>query len=266
MEYHKNIPDDQETTLILPMAGQGSRFEKAGYTLPKPLLPVDRNLPMVIKAAECLPATTHKIFICKKNHVQLYKIDQEILHHFPGSIILQIEGNTLGTPCTCDIAFQQHSIDPEKPIIISVCDTAMVYDVEKYKQFIEDETTDIIVWGFSDVPSMQTFPENYSWIATDEKGLVRKLIRQNQKPTTMTHACAGKIWFRKGKFFQQGLQTIYQHNVKKNGEYRLGDVVTCLITMGYCCRMVHIHPYSDWNIPYEYERYHYWYDKFCGDK
>ena len=37
--------------ILIPMAGAGSRFEKAGYTFPKPLIEV-RGQPMIAKVVE----------------------------------------------------------------------------------------------------------------------------------------------------------------------------------------------------------------------
>ena len=39
--------------IIVPMAGAGSRFEKAGYTFPKPLIEV-KGQPMIAKVVENL--------------------------------------------------------------------------------------------------------------------------------------------------------------------------------------------------------------------
>ena len=47
---------------IIPMAGKGERFVKAGYTIPKPLLTIN-TIPMVVKAALDLPKADEYIFI-----------------------------------------------------------------------------------------------------------------------------------------------------------------------------------------------------------
>jgi NDP-sugar pyrophosphorylase family protein len=60
--FNKDFVDKYDTTLILPMAGAGSRFSKEGYETPKPLLDIE-GLPMIIQAVECLPKTNKKIFI-----------------------------------------------------------------------------------------------------------------------------------------------------------------------------------------------------------
>ena len=38
--------------LIMPMAGNGSRFSEQGYTVPKPLIEVDGK-PMFVQAIDC---------------------------------------------------------------------------------------------------------------------------------------------------------------------------------------------------------------------
>ena len=63
--------------IVVPMAGRGSRFSKAGYTLPKPLLPVFGR-PMIEVVIENLrPAQPHRfIFICQREHLDAQDLEQ----------------------------------------------------------------------------------------------------------------------------------------------------------------------------------------------
>ena len=66
--------------IVIPMAGLGSRFSKAGYQLPKPLLPVfDR--PMIEVVIENLrPRQSHRfIFICQREHLLSYKLEKNLV-------------------------------------------------------------------------------------------------------------------------------------------------------------------------------------------
>ena len=78
-KYFNNLTIKQErvynpknTTLILPMAGKGSRFADEGYVLPKPLLGVN-DKPMIIQAVDCLPSSDNNIFICLDEHIDKFK-------------------------------------------------------------------------------------------------------------------------------------------------------------------------------------------------
>ena len=56
---------------IIPMAGEGIRFADQGYRLPKPLIPIN-GVPMVVRAAKCLPDADLWIFISKNARVYRY--------------------------------------------------------------------------------------------------------------------------------------------------------------------------------------------------
>ncbi|MFN7812574.1 MAG: glycosyl transferase family 2, partial [Planctomycetia bacterium] len=47
--------------IVVPMAGRGSRFATAGYTLPKPLIPVN-GVPMIqLVIANLRPRPRHRV-------------------------------------------------------------------------------------------------------------------------------------------------------------------------------------------------------------
>ena len=53
--------------VLIPMAGAGSRFEKAGYTFPKPLIDVEGK-PMIQTVVDNLNMDAEHIFIVQKSH------------------------------------------------------------------------------------------------------------------------------------------------------------------------------------------------------
>ena len=73
VKFNKSFTDLNNTTLILPMAGAGSRFFNIGYSIPKPLLDIE-GLPMIIQAVECLPKTSNKIFLAQKRHLPIEQV------------------------------------------------------------------------------------------------------------------------------------------------------------------------------------------------
>ena len=61
-------PPYQKGTLMIPMAGLGSRFKDRGYKVPKPTIPVSSK-PMAIQAISDLPNTDHQRYILRKDSV-----------------------------------------------------------------------------------------------------------------------------------------------------------------------------------------------------
>ena len=58
--------------ILIPMAGEGSRFKKEGYTFPKPLIDVNGK-PMIQCVIENLDFDAHYIFLVRKEHIEKYK-------------------------------------------------------------------------------------------------------------------------------------------------------------------------------------------------
>ncbi|KKL04319.1 hypothetical protein LCGC14_2617280, partial [marine sediment metagenome] len=57
--------------IVIPMAGEGSRFSEAGYTVPKPLIEVSGK-PMIQKVVENLPFDADFIFLVRQEHLDQY--------------------------------------------------------------------------------------------------------------------------------------------------------------------------------------------------
>ena len=81
--------------IIVPMAGAGSRFEKAGYTFPKPLIEV-KGQPMIAKVVENLNLQGKYIFLVQKAHYEKYDLENLLNLIAPGCEIVQIDGLTEG--------------------------------------------------------------------------------------------------------------------------------------------------------------------------
>ena len=88
---------------IIPMAGEGIRFVNQGYKLPKPLILIN-GIPMVVRAAKCLPSADLWIFICKEDHVLNSKIEDILSQYFSSPKIISVDFLTKGQASTCLLA------------------------------------------------------------------------------------------------------------------------------------------------------------------
>ena len=252
----KNPPN---TTLILPMAGKGSRFTEEGYDLPKPLLDVD-GLPMILQAVDCLPESDNNVFICLQDHIDDFGIDKTLKNHFLNTEVISINETTEGQACTCEIGIEETNINLENPILISACDNGVFYDRKKYLELLKDESIDVIVWTFRNNQASKTNPNAYAWLDVDENDNIKhvsckKFIYEN--PLT-THAIIGTMFFRKGTYFMEGLQKNYNENIRTNGEFYVDDVLNQNIKDGLNVKVFEVENYICWGTPNDYKTYNYW--------
>ena len=66
---------------LIPMAGEGSRFKKEGYLLPKPLIPVN-GTPMIVHALKSLPKAEKNILIVRKDQIEINDLKKVLDKHF----------------------------------------------------------------------------------------------------------------------------------------------------------------------------------------
>lgn len=259
----KKYIHDNDVTLILPLAGKGSRFTELGYEKPKPMLEIN-DKPMVIQAVECLPTIENKIFICLNDHIENFDIKNEILKYYPESKILGINNVTEGQACTCELPFFNFNIDLEKPIVISACDNGVYYDVSKYEELVNDLNNDVIVWSFRNNQSSKINPNMYAWLKVDEKNFIKHVSCKKfiyDDPLT-THAIIGTMFFRKAKYFIDGLRKNYEDNIRTNGEFYVDDVLNQNIKNGLNVKVFEVKNYICWGTPNDYKVYNYWKEFF----
>ena len=91
----------------MPMAGEGSRFKDIGINTPKPLIEFNGK-PLFVNALETVKNINiaSYTFIVRKEHVDNYNIDKEILKYYPDAIIIAIENTTRGAAETAYIAIK----------------------------------------------------------------------------------------------------------------------------------------------------------------
>jgi len=255
--------DTLNTTLILPMAGKGSRFSIEGYELPKPLLPIHNN-PMIVEAVNNLPETSRKIFICLDEH-KTYNIEQILKNNYTNTECMFINNVTQGQACTCEIGINQYNIDLEKPILISACDNGVYYNQEEYQELLNDENNDVIVWGFKNNQASVVNPNMYAWLKIDEDNNIQQVSCKkyifNDDPRKHS-AIIGTMFFRKTKYFIDGLKACYKKGITTNKEYYVDNVLNENIESGLRVKLFNVEHYLCWGTPGDYKTYNYWNEYF----
>ena len=84
--------------IIMPMAGEGSRFLKEGWTTPKPLILLDGK-PLFQHAIESVSAPGIPMkysFIVRQEHIDKYHLDEGIRSIVPNANVFSVLKTTRG--------------------------------------------------------------------------------------------------------------------------------------------------------------------------
>lgn len=202
------------------MAGDGIRFTDAGYTVPKPLIPVF-GVPMIQAVVENLNIPCRFIFIIRKGHSADGELKQFLLDLTPNSIVIEIDELTEGSACTALLAEQY--ID-ETPLIITNCDQIIRdFDIRNLIEFSKINNADGVLGAY-----LSSSNKN-SYMRLDENGVVTEL---KEKIVISNIATNGLHFWKCGKDFVSSANEMIQNNERYNNEFYVAPTYNYLIKAG----------------------------------
>jgi NDP-sugar pyrophosphorylase family protein len=208
--------------IVIPMAGAGSRFEKEGYTDPKPLIRVN-GTPMIKAVVDNLrPTRPHRfIFICQQAHVEAYGLRDRLSAWAPGCAIVEITGLTEGAACT--VLTATDLINTDAPLMIANSDQYVDADIDEYLGVLDRESLDGLIM------TMWADDTKWSFVGLDDEGLVTRVV---EKEVISNEATVGIYNFRTGRSFVHAAGSMIANNERVNNEFYVAPTYNQLIRAG----------------------------------
>jgi HAD superfamily hydrolase (TIGR01509 family) len=204
--YINNGGDTRKIHVVIPMAGLGSRFANAGYTLPKPLIPVNGK-PMIQVVVENININARYIFIAMEEHAQEYTFDEIVREVTCDNYVLKtIDKVTDGSACT--VLTIRDMIDNDAPLILANSDQYLEWD--PYEFLVKSLEVDGLISCFeADHPK-------WSYARVDDTGRVTEVA---EKRVISNLATTGIYYFSKGSQFVRCADSMISKNIRTNGEF-----------------------------------------------
>ena len=176
--------------ILIPMAGLGSRFAKAGYKKPKPFIDVSGK-PMIVRVLENLKYPDAKyILVAQWDHLQKEKeLVKKIEHEF-NAVFVPIEKLSEGTACT--VLYARKFINNSVPLLIANSDQIVDIDIAAFKD---------PKWSFAKI---------------DDNGLVKEV---KEKEVISPYATVGIYLYSKGSDFVNSAVDMIARNDRVNNEF-----------------------------------------------
>ena len=209
--------------IILPSAGAGSRFARAGYKLPKPMIDV-MGKPMIQVATEYLNFPDARfIFIVQKNHNEQYGLEQFLKTIKPGCEVVEVSGLTEGAACT--VLAARHLIDDDQDLIIANCDQYVEFDCAGFMQEIISCDA---VGGMVTFKAQDRDPK-WSYAKLDDAGYICEVA---EKKAISDIATSGIYHFRTGKSFLEAADAMIKKNIRVNNEFYICPIYNEIVNRG----------------------------------
>ena len=193
--------------VLIPMAGAGSRFEKAGYTFPKPLIDV-KGKPMIQVVADNINIDAKHIFIVQKSHYEKYNLENTLRAIVKNCEIIQVDGVTEGAACTTLLA--KELINNDEPLLMANSDQFMEWDSNKFMYSMIGDTIDGGILTFE-----STHPK-WSYAKLDDAGFVSEVAEKNPISNLAT---VGVYYWSKGSDYVKYAEQMIEKDVRVNNEF-----------------------------------------------
>jgi len=208
--------------VLIPMAGEGSRFTKEGYTFPKPLISVCGK-PMIQLVVENLDFDCEYIFLVRKSHVEKYTGLIDTLERITNGKFkyIVVDGLTEGAACTALLA--EEFVDNDEDLLIANSDQYIEYQAPNFNMLKNQTNCDAIVYTFNAVHP------KWSFVKTNARGFITEVAEK--KPISNIATC-GIYWYRRGSDFVKYAKQMIEKDIRVNNEFYIAPVYNELIGGG----------------------------------
>ncbi len=237
--------------IVMPMAGEGSRFKKEGWTTPKPLISL-HGQPLFKHAISSVSANDIKLkysFIVRQEHIDEYKIDEQIRSYLPDANIFSVLKTTRGAVETCLMA--ECAIEDGDAVIVMDCD--LEFRSQSFMQIIRDMLNqDETEAHGGALVSFDSCDSRYSYAELNDDGVV---IRTAEKEVISNNALCGAYFFSSGKKFKHIAHRLLDEPKFKKPEYYVSLLFNYLLSDGEIVRLAKMEEYHSYGTPEELQKY-----------
>lgn len=237
--------------IIMPMAGEGSRFLNEGWNTPKPLIELHgkKLFERAIESVSIEGAPMKYSFIVRQEHIDNYQIDKQIKEILPKAEVFSVLKTTRGAVETCLIA--RNAIDMNDAIVVMDCDLEFKsrYYTEKIKEIISKKTDEV------DGGLLVSFNSNearYSYAEINQSNIV---IRTAEKEVISNHALCGAYFFSKADSFLYAADSLLNEANFSKAEFYVSLLYNYLIKKGEKVLLAKMEAYYSYGTPEELKRY-----------
>jgi NDP-sugar pyrophosphorylase family protein len=201
--------------ILMPIAGAGKRFENAGYTFPKPLIPIPNfnGNPMVKVVVDNLNLNGNYIFVCRKEHIDKYHIDVLLKTMIPDCKVLSVNYLTDGSARTCLLA--KDIINTDESLCIADCDHFPIWNSTDFTTVIENQKEDGLCVTF------ENYHPKFSYVKTNSNGYITEI---KEKEVISNKANVGIYYWKHGSDYVKYAERMISKNIRVNNEFYVAPV------------------------------------------
>lgn len=259
---------------IVPMSGQGTRYQKAGYTQPKPLIPISGR-PIIERLLQKIPIEWPSTFILAENHrnTDLPKVLSQLR---PNGKQIFIPTHSKGPSFALQSAMGELQNLPasirDLPILVSYCDYGMKWDPWDFNEFVQKSQCHCALISYRGFHAHYLSPQTYAYSRLEGEKVLE--VREKGSFTDQREnefASAGGYYFNSLETLAHGIKLQEKMGLILNGEYYTSLTIEALLRSqnhnSYSSsntnskldvRIYEIPAFYQWGTPEDLQSFEYW--------
>lgn len=205
---------EDKINIVIPMAGAGSRFQVAGYDVPKPFIVFNGKM-MIEHVLESFAQVNAKINLVIQEKFKTEQAGQlEKLQKLHDLEFVTVPGLTMGAACTCMAA--HNKINNDNGVLFA--DSDNIFAPEGIKAFVEDVKKRNLDGALLTFNSSEPC---FSYAKINADGL---LVQTKEKEVISNNAICGVYYFKRGAdFIGAAIDLVVAQDLQK-GEFFMSSV------------------------------------------
>lgn len=209
--------------VVIPMAGQGSRFVKAGYQTPKPFIKVNGTtlIELVLKNLRIKDA--RYLLLARSEHLES---QAAVVKRIQDNYDVQfVPVNKLTEGAACTVLHAHRLINNDSPLLLANSDQYIDASVSDYVNDCRERSLDGSILTFVDTAR----DPKWSFARINSEGLVEEV---REKVAISEYATVGLYYFSQGQSFVNAAIDMVVANDRVNGEFYTCPVYNYCIAAG----------------------------------
>lgn len=217
----------EKINVLIPMAGEGSRFSKEGFRLPKPFIPIDGKpmIELVLENLNSLEVPLSVICVIRTEHDNDFNIKEHLEALDSRVQVVYATELTEGAACTCLLA--KDLIDNSTPLLIANSDQYVEWDSQAFYEAALSTSRDGTILCFH--RDMELNDTKWSYASVDAEGHV---LDVQEKKVISENATVGIYFWNRGSDYVRCAEEMIERDVRVNGEFYVAPTYTIGVEAG----------------------------------
>lgn len=246
--------------LVIPMSGHGSRFARAGYQSPKPLIVVEGKS-IISHVLDIFPGETDIVFICNEDHLANTTMRSQLESLVPSAAIVSYPTGTAPKGPVPTVQAVYDLIPDEEAVMVSYCDYGQVWDYAAFKETVTGHKYPGAVISYTGFHPHLLHKQLYGGILADDNNLMldyREKYCFTENPEDSYHS-VGAYYFQSGALLKKYHDRAMNHDeLKINGELYTSIPYYFMLEDKLPIYVAPVKRFMQWGTPEDLEEYEAW--------